>query len=207
MKGLILKDFMNLKKYSKSLGLILLMFLGFGFLSKDFSFLIAMVQILFAMMTIVTFSYDDIAKWDRYLLTMPIKRNEVVLSKYLLALILVVVSFVLSLFVSFISGYITKVPFTSEKFVQTGVICLLGIVLVSCLIPLTFKFGVEKSRLFIIAIAFIPTILIVGLKNLGVNPPTDEQIVLLVKLSPVIVLLLLIASYFISCAIYNKKEI
>ena len=71
MKGLIAKDFLNLKRYSFTLILILLLY-GAIFLPMENGGFAAVATVLCTMMVITTLSYDEMAKWDKYVLTMPI---------------------------------------------------------------------------------------------------------------------------------------
>ncbi|MDF2686949.1 MAG: hypothetical protein K0S55_2132, partial [Clostridia bacterium] len=64
MKGLLIKDFLISKKYMRSLFLVVAIYVIFSFTSGNMSFLSGMVTIVFAMIVITTFSYDDFAKWD-----------------------------------------------------------------------------------------------------------------------------------------------
>lgn len=88
MKGLILKDLLNLKSNIKFLILFMIVF---GYISSvgdgNNSSFIGVIIVLCTTMIVSTFSYDDLNKWDSYVLTMPIKRDTIVLSKYLTMLI------------------------------------------------------------------------------------------------------------------------
>jgi len=88
MKGLIIKDILNLKKNLNTLLVLVIFYAFLGYRSGDPSMLIAMIVLLLTMMSITSISYDDLAKWDKYALAMPISRKNIVLSKYILAVLL-----------------------------------------------------------------------------------------------------------------------
>ena len=65
MKGLILKDLLNLKSTFKMLG-AMIVFFAVAFLREGNSFVFGIIILMFAMMVVTTISYDDLAKWDAY---------------------------------------------------------------------------------------------------------------------------------------------
>ena len=52
------------------------------------------------MITITSFSYDALAKWDRYALSLPLTRKDIVAGKYLLSIILCLLATILSFLIS-----------------------------------------------------------------------------------------------------------
>ena len=87
MKGLILKDLLNLKSTFKMLG-VMMLFFAVVFLPQGNGAIFGIIIMMFAMMVVTTISCDDLAKWDAYALTMPVTRKEMVLSKYLVMVLL-----------------------------------------------------------------------------------------------------------------------
>ena len=67
MKGLLIKDFLLLRSYGKSLLLMFLLFLIIGATSGP-AFIVGIVMIESVMLAVSTFSYDDMAKWNSYML-------------------------------------------------------------------------------------------------------------------------------------------
>ena len=87
MKGLLIKDFLLLRSYGKSLLLMFLLFLIIGATSGP-AFIVGIVMIESVMLAVSTFSYDDMAKWNSYMLAMPVSRKTAVREKYALAFLL-----------------------------------------------------------------------------------------------------------------------
>ena len=86
MKGLIIKDIFNLKK-GITTTLIMILFYGiFSYNTGNMSMLIGMTVFIMTSLSISSMSYDDMAKWDGYALSMPITRKNIVLSKYILSI-------------------------------------------------------------------------------------------------------------------------
>ncbi|MEL7656992.1 MAG: ABC-2 transporter permease, partial [Bacillota bacterium] len=89
MIGLILKDFYTIRQYSKTMLFMLVFFaLISAGLDNPAAFFEGFIIIMSTMMSIYSFSYDNLAKWDRYGLSLPVTRKEVVASKYILSLLL-----------------------------------------------------------------------------------------------------------------------
>ena len=78
---------------------------------------------------------------------------------------------------------------------------------VSVMLPLLFRFGVEKGRLMILLVVFVPVGIFMLLDWAGVSmPKSDTEITALLKILPVVALAALILSVLVSVAIYQKKE-
>ena len=82
------------------------------------------------------------------------------------------------------------------------------------LLPLIFKYGVERSRIMLLAIFAIPTVLILIISKVlaltGIPFPSEEQLNALLPVICIIATLILIAgiyvSYMTSDKIITKKE-
>ena len=71
MKGLLLKDLLNLKK---SIKLMLIIGIAYSIFFSTFepTTLTGLLTLLFAMQSLSSFSYDEFSKWDCYALSMPL---------------------------------------------------------------------------------------------------------------------------------------
>lgn len=205
MKGLILKDLLNLKSTFKMLG-AMIVFFAVAFLREGNSFVFGIIILMFAMMVVTTISYDDLAKWDAYALTMPVTRKEMVLSKYLVMAILNTLGAVLSLIVGIVGSVIMRQSFDLEILAIIGIIYLVAFIFGSVIIPLIYKFGTEKARLMLFLCALLPTALILLLEQFNVPLPTTGNpwiyLTLLIGFSVAGIVL----SYLISLKIYTNKE-
>ncbi|MBU4541167.1 MAG: ABC-2 transporter permease [Firmicutes bacterium] len=205
MKGLILKDLLNLKSTFKMLG-VMMLFFAVVFIPQGNSFIFGIIILMFAMMVVTTISYDDLAKWDAYALTMPVTRKEMVLSKYLVMAILNTLGAVLSLIVGVVGSVIMGQSFDLEILAIIGAIYLIALIFGSVIIPLIYKFGTEKARLMLILCALLPTALMLLAEQFNVSLPTTGNpwiyLILLIGFSVAGVIL----SYLISLKIYSQKE-
>ncbi|MDF2654538.1 MAG: hypothetical protein K0R19_1012 [Bacillota bacterium] len=210
MTGLLLKDFYSLRQYGKTM---LFMLVFFAFLSAGMdnpaSFFEGFMIIMSMMMAIYSFSYDNLAKWDRFGLSLPVTRTEVVAGKYLLSLILCMLGGILAFLLS--SVILTFRPVEDfglkEHLYSLVGVSAIGIFLFSILLPLIFKFGVEKSRLFLIAIFAAPTAAVISFGQLGIELPSGVVLLGLLKLLPLIAVVAFLLSFLVSNRIYCSKEI
>ena len=209
MLGLIVKDFLISKRYTRTMLLLLAFYSIFGFLQKDGgAYLLFMTPLFFVMMTITTFAYDNAAKWDAYALSMPVLRNDMVFSKYAATLIFSFAGTLLSVIFTTII-YLIKGEVLSQELIF-GALGALGaaLLLISILLPLIYKFGVEKARLMMIAVFVVPTILGMVIAQTGFKPDIDDNTVkIMIILSLFVVIALLGISYLASCRIFAKKEL
>ncbi|MGB8454807.1 MAG: ABC-2 transporter permease [Anaerocolumna sp.] len=210
MIGLLLKDLFNLRKYLKQVSLSVLIFGLFAINLKTPAYLIGMIVMMSAMMVITSMSYDEYAKWDKLALTMPIVKKDIVLSKYILLLVMVLSGTVASGILAGIISAVMKLQSLKEILLISGSIALIMLLIFGILIPILFKYGVEKARIIMFAVFGILTLAVVAfvkiMGKLNVTKPTQEQIKMLGYAFPVIVLIVLFLSYNISVLIYNKKE-
>ncbi|MDF2801370.1 MAG: putative transporter protein [Anaerocolumna sp.] len=212
MTGLFIKDVLGLRKYMKQLGVSYILFAVLSFSVKSPSYLMGMVVLMSSMSVLTAMAYDDVAKWDKYALSMPLSKSDLVASKYLLLITITLgMGFISTLLAFFMSLYFqTDKPL--EVFVIGGAICLVALIFYSIIIPLAFKLGVEKSRIFIGIIFGIPALLVAAYSNLNLGDkfnipiPTENQIKLALFASPFITVAILYLSYRISVGILQKKE-
>lgn len=206
MKGLIIKDLLNLKKNLNTVIVLIIFYALIGYTSSDPSMLIAMISLVLTMMTITTMSYDDLAKWDKYALTMPVSRKSIVLSKYILSIFLALTGIIISTVIAFVLMNLKNYE-TSNLMIIAYSIFLISLVFSSIILPLIFKFGVEKSRLMMMAAIGIPIAITYLLYRMGIELPDEEVLLNLLKLSPVITIIVIFISFCISYSIYKKKDI
>ncbi|MBY1702666.1 ABC-2 transporter permease, partial [Clostridioides difficile] len=202
MKGLILKDLLNLKGNVK---FILLFIIMFGFMSSlgdgNVNNFIGVIIVLCTTMIVSTFSYDDLNKWDSYVLTMPINRNDIVLSKYLTMLIFSFIGVLVSLIVSVTIGYFKNTLILNETLLINALILSISVCFGSLILPLIYKFGTERARLLMILCFLVPTLALLVFKSIleNISSPISIETILntLVYSLPFVAILLFVISYFI----------
>ena len=89
MVGLMLKDLLTMRRYLKSLLGVCVLLGAMGFILKSPSYVSGVGGVTSFLVCMVSFSYDENAKWDAYGLTLPVTRKTCVQAKYLLSLAMV----------------------------------------------------------------------------------------------------------------------
>ncbi|NCB50583.1 MAG: ABC-2 transporter permease [Clostridia bacterium] len=201
MKGLLLKDIINLKQQIRIYLLIIAIWLALTIVNEDSNFFGGVMMMLSVLVPISAMAYDDKAKWDKYALTMPVSKKDLVNSKYVLMLLCAVVGGFISEVVSVI---ITKD--VGNSLTMTMVFMSLGIIFASIVLPLIFKFGTEKGRLIMFLVVLLPSLGAVLLSKLGIELPGAEAVEKAMVFLPFTAIAAIVLSMLISTAIYNRKE-
>ena len=199
MKGLLMKDLLNLKRQGGIILLVLAMYGLFAFSSGMSEVLGSMICVFGAMLPVTALAYDERAKWDKYALTMPVTRRQMVISKYLLGLLLTAVALVINVAVQAIRSPADPWEILLMPLCLAGV----GVAFLALLMPLLFRFGTEKARLLMLLMVAIPVAGVMLLANRNIPLPDENMQIALLLLIP---LILLAVSIPLSIRIYEKKE-
>lgn len=203
MKAAIIKDFLSCRLYLRTYAIFALVFMGLGFISANPFYASGIFMILPVMCLVSTFALDETSKWERLALCSSLNRKDLVSSKYILGFILILIGFLLNLIsISLVNKDFVNALITSSTF------GFLSIFYICFMAPLMFKFGAEKSRIYMMLILVIPAGLILGFSSLGA---IDFNAIvthtgLLTAIVVVLFILLLIGSYFLSIKIVSKKD-
>lgn len=214
MTGLIVKDFLVMRKSIKTY----ILFLAFYFVMTaleflPISFVTSMVQLIIMMLPLSAFSYDELAKWDRYAFSLPLGRRAVAGARYLFALLLSLFAALFGLVSCLVLSAFFHDPNLVENCLTVTVSLALGLLYCDILLPLTYKLGPERARPYFYLVIFLPIILLVGASKLGMLDGLSflEQIpeataIAFALLLPLLPLLGMVVSYLISCRILERKE-
>jgi hypothetical protein len=208
MKGLLLKDLLSLRKYARTLVIFILAYSVMTFFMDSPYMLSGIVVLMCSMVSITSFSFDHQAGWDVYALSLPVSRNDVVRSKYRLGLLLTLTGAAVSIIAGVLYTAFTHTGSFIETLLVSYALFAAGMLFISILMPLLFKFDAEKARLLIVAVFAIPVAAFVAFSNIAdPKAPSEQLIKTILTLSPFVLIGLLAASYLISCAIYSGKEV
>lgn len=210
MKGLLYKDFCVLKKQVKILVVFVLFYSVWAVAANTPSMMSTMVVLISMMLPVSSMSYDEGGQWYRYAFSLPVSRRSLVLSKYLLGFLTAMGGLLVCSVCNLIILYLTNWENALESWVIIGVSLEVGVIFLSVLIPLLFKFGVEKGRFILIAVAVVPSMLIAllmgTLKNTGITLPSEAFFQAALCASPFFTLAIFLISFRISVGICKKKE-
>lgn len=205
MLGLIKKDFFLIKSNLRSTAIILIVYL---IMAIKGSFDMNLVLPLFGMILLIsTFNYDEYNNWYAYATALPTGRKSIVQAKYLLALIMLVVTWIIGILVSILSNKNSldiKEIFASITGFTLGIV-----ILITLLYPFLFKYGAEKGRIAIFVFLF-GVMLVVTICSKYIDFTFLNSFFHLLGqhlyLIPIFSIILLFFSYKISEKIILKKE-
>ncbi len=218
IKGLIMKDLLQLKSYKKTLIIYIAIFLLTAFSGEDIaetsSMLVIMMALGFGMFSIASFYYDEQAKAENYLLSLPLDKKDLVKEKYILTFLSTIIGAVIGTIgticvLLFVNG---KIPDISNL-ISMGFGALLGIgLVVSIQIPCIYKFGAEKGRIYMFIVAALFALLLGGVgyllekSNFEISSILKFVEMFLPAVFFSVTILAYYISYKVSYKIFLKKE-
>ena len=222
IKGLLKKDLYNLASYKTTL-MIITLFCGIAIIGTDAIYWGSIViGIIVGMISLSTFSYDEMAKSNRYILTLPVTRKEIVLEKYILAIGATILGsllgFVLTLLIGNIMNYVRPdnvIDINIDTLLSTSIGGLFGVSLIQAIqIPSIFKWGAEKGRIQMFIVLFVIALIGAGvgflIKESGLSVDIEKLENTLKSFGWIILVILSFIIYFISYKvsykIYKNKE-
>ena len=222
IKGLLKKDLYNLASYKTTL-IIIVIFCGMAIIGTDAIYWGSVViGIIVGMISLSTFSYDEMAKSNRYILTLPVTRKEIVLEKYILAIGATILGsllgFVLTLLIGNIMNYVRPdnvIDINIDTLLATTIGGLFGVSLIQAIqIPSIFKWGAEKGRIQMFIVLFVLALIGAGvgflIKESGLSVDIAKLESVLKNFGLLFLILLSFIIYFISYKIsykiYKNKE-
>ncbi len=216
IKGLIIKDLMNIKSYKTTMFFLILIFAISSFINNDIATSFPMmISIVFGMIAISSFSYDNFSKADKYILSFCTKK-EIVQARYIYILLFTIIGSIIGLALSIILQLLKvgNLVDIENILLTTGTAVLTMIILQIIQIPIMYKFGAEKGRIIqmvsiIIVITAISGIIAFSIK---MSPYSlDDFFNMFMQygyiITAFIIAILYVVSYKISYKIYLKKEI
>ncbi len=217
IKGLILKDLMNLKSYKTTMLFILVLYVIVSFTNEEMMVSMPIyIVIIFGMIAIGSFNYDNISKSDKYILSFPVTRKQVVIARYLYVFLFTLVGFVFAIGLNMIFQIIKVGNLDGiNDIVSVAVGSFFGMILLQVFqIPIMYKFGAEKGK--IVQMIMILTLMLaisgITVGFMKVSNVSLEQLEMVLKKYGLIIIgivsvILYFISYQISFAIYSKKEV
>lgn len=223
MSVLLLKDFLCQKRWIILYGVYsIIFFVMFGFWddTPDISFILVLSSVAIGFMILVGSFKSDKNETPRFMLSLPITRKEAVNEKFLLMLLGTVYGFI----TTFIISLIFKIPaigFTEGNVDPIDFLRIVsGMLVLSFLLPIYFKFGQLAVRYFLFGIMGLGVALQIGLL-LVFSLANDNRSIIDIIMTwftrlPVlnrnliifaIGLVIFIASYIASLRIYSKKDV
>lgn len=222
IKGLIKKDLYNLSSYKTSL-IIVIIFCGIAIIGTgNINLGPIIICTIIGMISLSTFSYDEISKSNKYILTLPTNRKEIIKAKYILAIgstiLGGILGIILTIIIANIMNYVRPenlIDLNYESLITTTIGGMLGISLIQAIqIPSIYKWGAEKGRVQMFILVFILIVLVAGVGYLIMKSSFNIDLAKIENIMQQYGLILLLAlmavmyyiSYKVSNKIYSKKE-
>ena len=222
IKGLLKKDLYNLATYKASL-IIIILFCGIAIIgTESVQFAPIIICTIVGMISLSTFNYDEIAKSDKYILTLPTNRKEIVKEKFILAIGATILGGLLGLFLTIIVVNVLNsirpdnvINLDYESLIATTIGGMWGISLIQAIqIPSIFKWGAEKGRIQMFVLLFVIVAVVAGIAFLimQTNFHIDVEMLknVLHQFGFIILVLTMVIMYYISYKIsykiYRNKE-
>ena len=147
MIGLILKDLFTLTRQA----LMYIVFIAVFSLMPGYN-MASFAVMMACMMPMTALAYDERSHWDRLAASMPYTTAQLVLSKYLMGLILMLCSVALGLIALPLQRLVNPdVSLQELMSVSLGALGA-GMLIQGVLLPVMFRFGTEKARLFMLVL-------------------------------------------------------
>ena len=216
MKGLFLKDWYGLLgMYKKNLLLVLVLYAALSMI-LNMPFFLFMTPWLLGFYTLSSFSLDESCRWNLYARTLPVSSRQIVGGKFLLA-----ISWILpgTIYAGVVGAAVCLLhpgeTLASDMAVSSVVVGVIAIDMISILLAMTFRAGVEKARslFFLIFIGFFLIIFLGGqigmLDDAGLVAvlASIAAFPLLWALGALAVAILIpVICFSLSCRIYANKE-
>lgn len=205
MRGLLLKDFYTLSKSIKIMALVAVFYLIISLVTYESANLVGMIGILMGYLGISSFYYDDMVNWNHYCVSLPVKRRQIVFSKYLFTIILYLIGSVISVGLFFVVKLLGAEGslLGSISFIIGGGVAIC--IVYALLMPMMYRFGSEKARFMLIVIFCVLGAVFGGGYLLLKDIPVSLELLGIVFTA--FGVLAYILSYFISVKIFEAKEL
>lgn len=208
MKGMIKKDLIMIKSNYKAILLVLILFMFYSYyFDMNMSLLLPFMGL---MSSISTINYDDFNNFHLYASSFPQGKINVIKSKYITTVSIIVVLGILSILLNIIMGKIKGNALIGEDISFIVGILLAMIFMMSILFPVLFKYGAEKGRIAMILVGLsIFAVVILFTKVIKVDllssiPNFIDKYFIIIFI--VVCILMLTISYNVSKKIYLKRE-
>ena len=217
LKGLIIKELVSVKSYTKNIVLFVILAAIMSFFMDNINnFIPVYIPLVLGMMATNSFVYDGQANSERYFLAMPLNKNDIIKAKYLYISLVTFLGSVFGVILAILLQCLKEVSLLNiGDILSTGIGALFALMILQIFqIPILVKFGYEKGKfiqmiaiILIMGIASGISLFFVNNQSFEINKVLDilKKYGIYIGLLSSVVLYTM--SYYISCVIYNKKEI
>lgn len=202
MIGLLIKDFYNIRKQALWYLATIIIFAFLSIVLKNGGFIASIGMVTAVNVPLTSIAYEEREGWQKFIVASGTKISHIVIEKYIMGLVFSFIS-TIALLIFFL---MTEVAINS--WLEFTISVCMQLLTLSIAMPITFKFGVEKSRSYLMVAVFAIMVIFVALMTLfgKVLNTIVINVALISSLLIIMALIILGVSYYISIKIYKKKE-
>lgn len=197
MKGLLLKDLYNIRKQAWWYLSMILLFCLLSVTVQNIAFAGTIGVLVTVSVPLIAIGYEEKDSWQKFVVASGRDIKTIVAEKYLLGIICAVTGFVAYAVVYLLSERTSLADLFVPLFMQ--------ITALSVMLPTVFKFGVDKGRVYMIAVILIFMLAFIGLLS-AADKFVGTDLIVFNLTTAVLIAGVLVISYFISLKIYTAKE-
>ena len=175
-----------------------------------FAFL-CLTVIVFPFISSIGLRKNSSGKWNRYILSLPVKRCEIIKSVFMTQLIAIVVGSILSMGLFFVSFALHGFAFYKYIDVLLLFSSSIGIILImnAIFLPISYLDSNDKTEAISIISLLISVAIMIGIIaviNILFEKPSDTQLIIFAIGNLILSSLVLVLSYFITVKIYSNQD-
>lgn len=198
MLGILLKDFVTTKKQIIWYVFMIALFCVVAVVTDNVAFAGSIGMVVAISVPTSAIAYEERDGFNKIAVASGIDKKVIVIEKYLLGFLFLLIGGISY----FLVYYFSKEQ--ANKWIEFVVSMCMQIVLLAIVMPVIFKFGVEKGRAYMILFMVVFLSIFIALMSL-INFTVDSAIVVLPIVITITILGLAI-SIFLSIQIYGKKD-
>ncbi len=199
MKGMLLKDILNIRGQIAYYAVIIAVFFAVAAVTGNLYFYAGISCFCGVAVPLSAVAYDEKDNWERFALAAGVTRGRLALSRYLLGL----ASFFPVWGLSFLLFVLPSFR-TAENLLAVLTFGGMGLLVMSVVLPLVFKMGTEKARAVYIVVILAVMLCSAGLASFFGLAEGAVPVVAAVLLAAGIVSVPI--SFAVSCSVYRKKD-
>ncbi len=198
MLGLLLKDLYNLRKQAIWYLSMIVVFFGLSIILNNVAFASTIGILVTISMPLTAIAYEEKDGWQKFVVASGTKISTIVGEKYLLGIVFAAIGLI-----AYSLTFMLVVQ-TEQSAVEYTLPACMQFFTLAVILPVIFRFGVEKGRAYMIVVIVIIMLMLIGV--LTFLKDVDKGETLLIICAWVVAAVVTVVSYFISVRIYKKKE-
>lgn len=207
MKGLMWKELYLSAGYCRAFLVIVVVFLAVSFLGENNLFFLLYPILIAGILPVSLAAYDERDKWTQYSGTLPCSRAQLVSAKYLIGLLFAAAALTVSIAATAVRMAVQGGVRWEQLGIICAVLCMLGLIGPSLILPFVFRYGSEKGRIAFYVLVGAGTAAGVLLTGAGFQFPFLTGGIGMPAAVCAAAAVLYLLSWRISIHVYQKREL